>query len=68
MQAPLVFHAAASGRVFGMVEVRNGQATARVAGAELRRVLFGHALMWLRRQSPAPEADVEFRLVIDERP
>ena len=65
MHAPLRFQAASSGQVFGVLEIRDGQATARVAGLELTRVLFGHALLWIRRQNPCPASEVEFRLVLD---
>lgn len=65
MDAPLVFRACSNGRMFGMLVLRDGSATALVADAELDRVMFGHALLWLRRQNPDPHSSVELELVSD---
>ena len=65
MDAPLLFRACSNGRMFGVLMLRNGGATALVADSELDRVLFGHALLWLRRQNPDPQSPVELELVSD---
>ncbi|MEO7274930.1 MAG: hypothetical protein ABIX28_12415 [Vicinamibacterales bacterium] len=59
----LLFRANSNGEMFGLVTVRRGVATAHAGDLELTRVLFGHALMWLRRHNPHPAADVQFELI-----
>ena len=65
MDAPLLFRASSNGRMFGMLVLRNGAASAFVGDSELDCVMFGHALLWLQRQNPNPQAPVELKLVGD---
>ena len=65
MDAPLLFRASSNGRMFGMLLLRSGSASAFVGDSELDCVMFGHALLWLRRHNPHAQAPVELTLVSD---
>ena len=62
MGPTLIFRAECGANTFGLIALAKGRATARTGRALLKNVLLGHAMLWLRRQSPDASQAVRYSL------